>query len=225
MFCSSQTPSHFRKPYFVSEYVVSAVIFLLVDLLLDTSSGRKYKCEVLRKADTVIAQLKTYKIVIRPAIRGIYVIQRLCDLVKGKRQVYDKYGMSERFISRQYTLTGERLQPDTGESAIDTSTARNYTNSYNNSHKINPGIVKKNPESASERLDALKQLKVAYRAEILQSQQLYFDTKRAAGKDDASDVLPEMGTPLPDVIQDTIQDILSDNGWNQFLASLSELNE
>ena len=225
MFCSSKTPSHFRKPYFVSEYVVSAVIFLLVDLLLDTSSGRKYKREVLRKADTVIAQLKTYKIVIRPAIRGIYVIQRLCDLVKGKRQVHDKYGVPERFISRQYTLTGERLQPDVEESAIGTSTARNYTNGYNNSHEINPEIIKKDRESASERLDALKQLKVAYRAEILQSQQLYFDTKKAAEKDDASDVLPEMGAPLPDVIQDTIQDILSDNGWNQFLASLSELNE
>ncbi|GMG38767.1 unnamed protein product [Ambrosiozyma monospora] len=85
-FTSPAVPKHYKKPWFVIQSTITAGIFLLVDCMLNKQIIR-YQKTTIALVETILPVLSSYKQVIRPAIRGVYVIQKLINLMLGTDRV------------------------------------------------------------------------------------------------------------------------------------------
>ncbi|GME77786.1 unnamed protein product [Ambrosiozyma monospora] len=85
-YTSTKVPKHYKKPWFVIQSTITAGIFLLVDCMLNKQIIR-YQKTTIALVETILPVLSSYKQVIRPAIRGVYVIQKLINLMLGTDRV------------------------------------------------------------------------------------------------------------------------------------------
>ncbi|GME95752.1 unnamed protein product [[Candida] boidinii] len=83
-FASEEMPFQFKKPIVVTENAVSAAVFLLVDCMLNKTIVR-YQREIIQLVKKISPILASYKTINRPALRGLYIIQRLIDLLVGNK--------------------------------------------------------------------------------------------------------------------------------------------
>ncbi|OWB68307.1 hypothetical protein B5S33_g5414 [[Candida] boidinii] len=83
-FASEEIPFQFKKPIVVTENAVSAAVFLLVDCMLNKTIVR-YQREIIELVKKISPILASYKTINRPALRGLYIIQRLIDLLVGNK--------------------------------------------------------------------------------------------------------------------------------------------
>ncbi|KAH3662302.1 hypothetical protein OGAPHI_005552 [Ogataea philodendri] len=196
-YADPEVPQLFKKPWFVCELAVSAAVFLLVDALLNKQSAGQQKTVVLL-VQKVLPILSSNKLIVRPAIRGIYVIQKLINLMVGNHKSANGFSLSEITKTNSSRLSQSSAPPVTRAPARRSSkfqkTARKQLTFINFSSE--PFVPEKQPaQNVPER---------PYAAPAMPA--------------------PQTNTPADQVPQlhEAILDILGDHGWDQFLGSIDD---
>ncbi|GMF40603.1 unnamed protein product [[Candida] boidinii] len=91
-YLSPNTSRILQKLWFITEYVVVLACFLLVDVLIHDSPRMKNCQDSINLVSRIKLLLLGFKSLIRPAIRGLYVIDKLLQLIeqqKNKKTLID----------------------------------------------------------------------------------------------------------------------------------------
>ncbi|ESW97665.1 hypothetical protein HPODL_01756 [Ogataea parapolymorpha DL-1] len=80
IYLSPDTPTAYRKPWFLADMTVSAMVFLLVDAFLNEHAICTQE-KAVGVARQLVAVLTSFSQLMRPALRGAQVIERLVDFL------------------------------------------------------------------------------------------------------------------------------------------------
>lgn len=94
-FISDEFPLSYKSYAIICTNVVYAAVFLLVDCMLD-EKHYKYQKEVLREVKQISPVFRSFKSVIRGAVRGLYVIEKLMSLLTTKQKEKQSFKKNKR---------------------------------------------------------------------------------------------------------------------------------
>ncbi|KAG7938958.1 hypothetical protein KL904_001487 [Ogataea polymorpha] len=216
-YADPRVPNLFKKPWFVCELAVSAAVFLLVDAMLNKQTASRQK-SVISAVKKIMPVLGSHKLIVRPAVRGLYVLQKLINLMVAG----DRRGSLQSIES----ITKMRQAGNTKDPQMSKTQGSMRSKAQSKLRKqlkfINYSSVS-NPSSSDARTEDRH----------LATPQAKFDKIEGPARLDISDVplsteqsenpFPEVSGQVPE-LHTAILDILGDHGWGQFLDSIDEFN-
>ncbi|KAG0682622.1 hypothetical protein C6P42_002704 [Pichia californica] len=84
-FTSKYIPVAFKSFPFIFQYITYSILFLIIDSMLD-KHHKKNQRHIMRIAKKIMNVFKSFKVIIRGVIRGVYVIKKLLGLMRLKRK-------------------------------------------------------------------------------------------------------------------------------------------
>ncbi|KAG7816754.1 hypothetical protein KL928_004218 [Ogataea angusta] len=78
IYLSPETPTAYKKPWFMADMTVSAMVFLLVDAFLNEHAICTQE-KAIGVAQQLVAVLTSFSQLVRPALRGAQVIEKIID--------------------------------------------------------------------------------------------------------------------------------------------------
>lgn len=84
-FISNDIPLFVKSYPHIFQHVIYAIVFLIVDCMLDESHSKKQK-QITDLTSKILPVFRSFRILIRGAVRGVYVTEKLLFLMKLKRK-------------------------------------------------------------------------------------------------------------------------------------------
>ncbi|GMM31730.1 hypothetical protein DAMA08_044750 [Martiniozyma asiatica (nom. inval.)] len=82
-YTSIETPEKFKKLSVIVEHVIYAAVFLLVDSLLNNQNVKRQK-DSIYAVQRLVSVLRSFKVMIRTAVRGVHILEKLTNLLVHK---------------------------------------------------------------------------------------------------------------------------------------------
>ncbi|KAG0677655.1 hypothetical protein C6P42_000765 [Pichia californica] len=214
----------FKSYPYVFEHVIYSIVFLIVDCMLD-DQHMKNQNHIITLAQKIIPMFKSFKPLIRGAIRGVYVIEKLLTVMKFKRTKNSDNTINE-------TNTSVKNISDSLSEYNSNGKNQEESELYDSDNESKVGVNPLYYSKLSIKINDNKAEHELQNANILKNNKI---TKKS--NKDVSNLpfvmlnnVPQTSMKFPSnfsqiSLPKIIIDILEDSGWSQFINYIDEFDE
>ncbi|KAG7848199.1 hypothetical protein KL941_002378 [Ogataea angusta] len=216
-YADPEVPHLFKKPWFVCELAVSAAVFLLVDAMLNKQTASRQK-SVISLVKKIMPVLGSHKLIVRPAVRGLYVLQKLINLMVagGRRGGLQSIESITKMRQASNTMDPNVAQIQEKMRSKAQSKSRKQLKFINFSSDSNPA-------SRSARTEKESSAALQPTLDKMEGAAMPHTAAASIISDQSENTFPQTSGQVPE-LHTAILDILGDHGWGQFLDSIDDFN-